>query len=522
MTMNGIDIASWQEGLAPSKMATTDFIIVKATGGTGYVNPCFEKHADQTLAAKKLLGCYAFAQERGCAGSATAEADFFIEKFEPYVGSAIPFLDWEADALALDPTWAKAWCDRVYAKTGVKPGIYMSKSTCNARDWSALAKAGYQLWVAQYPDYEETGYQTDPWTDSAPFGAWGKPEIFQYTSVGRIAGYSGHLDLDLYYGSKESWHSRCEPGSAVKRAVSAVKAIAAGVEAKQVAVSCANVAATIMQRMCDDDGFGYSWDERYGTSADKVKWSIEGRTYTLNRGDYDCSSAVITAWKMALQGTPYEGRLDGATYTGNMRSVFLNSGLFEMWDTDTTEAVRGDVYLNDVHHAAMCLDGGHDNVLGYDALGEFCINEKGGVHGGQRGDQTGFEAYVHAFYEYPWTCTLHYNGKADTVAKAASPTQTGKTSPATGRAKLAVDGDWGPLTQKELQRQLGVTANGKKNAETRKALQRKIGVKADGVFGPISKKALQRKLGVSADGVIGPKTVKALQKALNAGKVANW
>ena len=113
-------------------------------------------------------------------------------------------------------------------------------------------------------------------------------------------------------------------------------------------------------------------------------------------------------------------------------------------------------------------------------------------------------------------------GKADTVAKAASPTQTGKTSPATGRAKLAVDGDWGPLTQKELQRQLGVTANGKKNAETRKALQRKIGVKADGVFGPISKKALQRKLGVSADGVIGPKTVKALQKALNAGKVANW
>ena len=522
MALDGIDIASWQEGLVPSKMATTDFVIVKATGGTGYENPCFRRHADQTLAATKLLGCYHFAQERGCAGSAAAEADFFIGKFEPYKGRAVPFLDWEADALALDPAWAKAWCDRVYAKTGAKPGIYMSKSTCNARDWSALAKAGYPLWVAQYPDYSETGYQDDPWTDASPFGAWGKPELFQYTSSGCIPGYPGHLDLDLYYGDRGSWLGRCETGGAIGRAAAAVKAATAGAGAKQVAVSCANVAATIMQRMCEDDGFGYSWDERYGTAADKVKWTIEGRAYTIDRGDYDCSSAVITAWKMALQGTEYEGALDGATYTGNMRSVFLKSGLFEMWDTATTEARRGDVYLNDVYHTAMCLDGGRDNVLGYDALGEFCINEKGGVHGGKRGDQTGREAYVHAYYNYPWTCTLHYNGKADTVATAASPAQKGKTSAATGRAKLGVDGDWGPLTTRELQRQLGVTASGALDAATYRALQKKLGVAADGVFGPVTKKALQRKLGVEADGSIGPKTVKALQKALNAGKVAKW
>ena len=82
--------------------------------------------------------------------------------------------------------------------------------------------------------------------------------------------------------------------------------------------------------MCEDSGFGYSWGERYGNSADPVTYTIEGRKYTINRGDYDCSSSVCTAWQKALEGTKYEGRLDGATFTGNMRSVFVNSGLFDV------------------------------------------------------------------------------------------------------------------------------------------------------------------------------------------------
>lgn len=42
-------------------------------------------------------------------------------------------------------------------KTEVTPGIYTSKSVCFAYDWSSVAKA-YPLWVAQYPNYEETGF----------------------------------------------------------------------------------------------------------------------------------------------------------------------------------------------------------------------------------------------------------------------------------------------------------------------------------------------------------------------------
>lgn len=170
--LNGIDISSWQDDLVVSAMGNCDFVIVKATGGAGYSNECFRRHADETLASGKLLGCYHYARDRGYEGSAEAEADHFIAAFKPYVGKAIPFLDWEADALNLGVAWAKTWLDRVKAKTGVTPGIYTSKSVCFAYDWAAVAKT-YPLWVAQYPNYEETGFLSEPWTDGWDFGIVG-------------------------------------------------------------------------------------------------------------------------------------------------------------------------------------------------------------------------------------------------------------------------------------------------------------------------------------------------------------
>ena len=121
--LNGIDISSWQDDLVVSAMGTCAFVIVKATGGAGYSNECFRRHADETLAAGKLLCCYHYARDRGYEGSAEAEADHFIDAFKPYVAKAIPFLDWEADALDLGTSLAKRWLERVKAKTGVTPGI---------------------------------------------------------------------------------------------------------------------------------------------------------------------------------------------------------------------------------------------------------------------------------------------------------------------------------------------------------------------------------------------------------------
>ena len=177
--------------------------------------------------------------------------------------------------------------------------------------------------------------------------------------------------------------------------------------------NCANVAATIHANMCNDAGFGYSMGNRWGGGATRV-WTIDNKKYAVTAGDYDCSSSCITAWRKALEGTAYEGALKNATYTGNIQEVFVNSGLFEVKPLSFA-AQRGDLYLSAGHHVAMC------QTQTPDMLSEFSINEKGGAYGGQPGDQTGKEASIHGYYNYPWGCIIHYNGKADTVQPAPAP-----------------------------------------------------------------------------------------------------
>lgn len=74
--------------------------------------------------------------------------------------------------------------------------------------------------------------------------------------------------------------------------------------------------------------------------------------------DYDCSSLIISAWQQA--GVPV--RTNGASYTGNMKSVFLACGF-----TDVTSRIdlltgngmkRGDVIINTMHHTVMYIGNG--------------------------------------------------------------------------------------------------------------------------------------------------------------------
>jgi GH25 family lysozyme M1 (1,4-beta-N-acetylmuramidase) len=194
--MNGIDISAWQgdAGIDLGKIAY-DFCIVKATEGTDYKNRYFAAHCDKVLSRKKLLGVYHYAN----GGDPQKEADYFLAYCKKYIGKAILVLDWEAKNNPQfgknDLEWCLKWCNYVYQKTSIKPLIYIQKSAM-----SAVKKAGYGLWVAQYPDYVETGYQEHPWNE----GAY-NCLIRQYTSVGKLSGYNGNLDLNKAYISVASW-----------------------------------------------------------------------------------------------------------------------------------------------------------------------------------------------------------------------------------------------------------------------------------------------------------------------------
>lgn len=139
-----------------------------------------------------------------------------------------------------------------------------------------------------------------------------------------------------------------------------------------------------MENIAGDPAHGYDQTYRWG-----------------EQGDYDCSSAVITAWETA--GVPVKAT--GATYTGNMYEVFLACGFVDVTRSVTLSSggglQRGDVLLNHAKHTAMyCGDG---------QTVEASINELGRATGGQPGDQTGREFYKRPYRNYPWDCVLRYN-----------------------------------------------------------------------------------------------------------------
>lgn len=166
-----------------------------------------------------------------------------------------------------------------------------------------------------------------------------------------------------------------------------------------------DVAVRLMEHLCEHGWHGYTMDSpgRLGDGEGTCPVDVGGRTYHLQQGDRDCSSAVCECWRLALEGTPRQGALDGATYTGNMRKVFVGSGLFE-WKPMSFTAQPGDVYLAEGAHTAMCI------TAVPDMLAEFSLNEFGGAYGGKVGDQTGRESRVRPYYDYPWDGILHYAG----------------------------------------------------------------------------------------------------------------
>ena len=204
MSMNGIDISSWQKGINLN-VVPCDFVIVKATGGTGYVNPDYARAMNQAMSAGKKVGVYHYAREKGCKGSAVAEADFFVKTVQNYIGKAILVLDWEEE-LTLGVSWAKEFLDRVYQKTGVKAFLYTSASVTRQYNWASVAQAGYPLWMAQYPNNKpQNGYRDKPWTDGKGYGAFKTLAIHQYSSSGRLPGYNGNLDVNKAYMDAAAW-----------------------------------------------------------------------------------------------------------------------------------------------------------------------------------------------------------------------------------------------------------------------------------------------------------------------------
>lgn len=200
MALNGIDISNYQRGLDLARVPC-DFVICKATEGTNIVHDTCDPWIQQAKKLGKKWGFYHFA----AGGDALAEADFFVKNCLNYFGEGIPVLDYEMYGRK-GTAWVKKFLDRVYEKTKVRCMVYTSRSVLTEEDWSAIAPH-HALWVAQYANNKATGYQSDPWFPSGSIGAFKAVTMHQYSSAGRLDGYSGNLDLDIAYLTREGWNA---------------------------------------------------------------------------------------------------------------------------------------------------------------------------------------------------------------------------------------------------------------------------------------------------------------------------
>ena len=206
--------------------------------------------------------------------------------------------------------------------------------------------------------------------------------------------------------------------------------------------------AQVMEHLVSHDGasgHGYSQVNRMGDGTTEAINLSDGTTVTIAGGDRDCSSAVITALRAVGVNT------FGASYTGNMREQLLKTGLFGWRKMGIKSAQRGDIYLNEKCHTAVCISP-YGSARG-DLLAQFSISEKGTIIGA-KGDQNGRESNIKSYYSYPWDGTLYWLVDGKTLG-GSNTEVADNTVPSLGDTRY-----FGPKMAKELQRQLGTTADG--------------------------------------------------------------
>lgn len=255
--------------------------------------------------------------------------------------------------------------------------------------------------------------------------------------------------------------------------------------------------AQVMEHLVSHDGgggHGYSQANRMGDGTTETICLSDGTTVTIAGGDRDCSSAVVTALRAVGVNT------FGASYTGNMREQLLKTGLFGWRKMGVKSAQRGDIYLNEKCHTAVCVSP-YGSARG-DLLAQFSISEKGTVTG-TKGDQTGRESNIRAYYSYPWDGTLYWLGDGKTL-NGSNTEVADNTVPSLGDTRY-----FGPKMAKELQRQLGTTADGvisgqwPANERYLWACDRGVIEYVKGGVGSNAVRALQDKVGCKVYPVVG-------------------
>ena len=213
----GVDISKWQAGINIGAV-NPDFVIVKVTqdaGAYATTNPNHVEQIEAALALGRPTGVYHYVGggDNGNADDALAEANRFLDAVRAtgHADDVFYAIDWESieNSAWGNLAYLSIIVGKVQSATGKPVLLYASSGSY---PWQVAQDYGCVPWVAQYADEEPTGWDASPWTD----GSWGtEGRMHQYTGTGRVPGYGGDLDLDVWHASEAALRALTPSGGPV-------------------------------------------------------------------------------------------------------------------------------------------------------------------------------------------------------------------------------------------------------------------------------------------------------------------
>lgn len=214
--VSGLDVSGWQHpdygavrnGASPnhdnidwSRVRTNGqrFVIIKATEGTGFVNPYYSGDRARARAQGLAVGAYHFARPQLPLRTAAEEARHFVRHAGPQgtANTLPPVLDLERNDHGMTKAqignWALRFLTTVEELTGRTPMIYSYHAFLRSDVGKLRELARYPLWYARYTSVR-------PKPSDVP-GYWADWTIWQYTSTGRVPGIQGNVDVNVFNGS---------------------------------------------------------------------------------------------------------------------------------------------------------------------------------------------------------------------------------------------------------------------------------------------------------------------------------
>ncbi|WP_404650467.1 LysM peptidoglycan-binding domain-containing protein [Lacticaseibacillus paracasei] len=263
----GVDWSRYQGDNGVFGYSADKFGISQIGGYSGYgtyEQTTYKTQVASLIAAGKRAHTYIWWQNIDNTNLAKQVLDHFLPEVQTPKGSIVA-LDYEAGSTN---TATLLWALDYIRDAGYTPMLYGYKSFLMSHiDLSQIASR-YQLWLAEYPDYNVT---TVP--NYGYFPSFDNVGIFQFTSTYRAGGLDGNVDLTGITDSGYNGSTTTDSGKTYVKPSTNTPATNAGQQANNTTLSQIKVGDSVKVN------FGTT---RWANGVGMPSW-VQGKTYTVQQ-----------------------------------------------------------------------------------------------------------------------------------------------------------------------------------------------------------------------------------------------